>query len=136
MYILQGPNDFTCGQCCVASYLNISLPEAIDLIDKDNKTTATDLDRGLRKYGFALLPAKLVRKGNNIELPASAIIRMKYKETDEDGAISRWNHWVLWHEQQLFCPNRGVYKKLNWMELTDRNHPRKYISSYYEIVRL
>lgn len=99
----------TCGQCCLATILNITYKEAIDLIGHEKATKSKELIKHFN-YGS-------IKRG----LPQyDALCMLKFKENPK----RNW-HWIVKLGNDIYDPLRGklinideYFKKYHWMKVT------------------
>lgn len=107
-HVHQGDNTNLCGQCCIASFLDISLKRAIRKIKKKGRTTTRDLCKALKIKNGRLKPSAPTQ---------TCLISVKEKGS------KNW-HWILKNETTIMDPELknvmefDVY--LRFLELTNR----------------
>lgn len=98
--ILQDRSSKTCGQCCLATILDITLEEAISLIGHSKGTRSKELTKHFNssknKRGFPPNDGRL----------HLCILRWKTKS----GKMNTGNwHWVLYRDNQVYDPGLGQF---------------------------
>jgi hypothetical protein len=129
--VKQEPGERTCGQCCVAMLAGISRAEAIGLVGTRGGTGSTALREALAVYGIEL--GRAVRFGHRTiaAMPPTAIVR-SYRRRPQTKTYP--SHWMVWHDGQMWCPDRGRFKVADWMEAIDRNRSDEWLSSYWPVM--
>ena len=102
MKLMKQPTVTSCGQTCVAMICRIEWEEACAAVGKRGKTSAKDLIKALRKYGFSV-PDRLTRlNGRPIpRAPGTFILRLRYAKP------SKASHWVVCHYENILDPAYG-----------------------------
>lgn len=111
--ITQPPKSKLCGHCCLATILNISLQESIDIIGHENGTKSKELS------------AHLNLSSNRRGIPN---VYSLYISRPIDKKSGNW-HWVLFNNDMIYDPIIGYYISIeDFTEITGLH-----ISSYFEI---
>ncbi len=114
--VTQSPGAHTCGQCCVAMMLGITLAEAVASVGKKGGTGPADLRPSLLAGGLKLRSG--VRCSGMGTAPAYETGLLKQVNAVQGNKKSRDTHWMLWAEGRLFCPDRGEIMDPDWVALT------------------
>lgn len=114
--ILQDNTTKTCGQCCLAEILGITLEESILLIGHDRGTTSKQLTQH-----FNSAP-------NKRGIPSVyALCKLRWKKDNGD-MEPNW-HWILHKDGQIYDPGLGQYLRIDgYFNAVDAR-----ITSYFEI---
>ena len=52
IHYIQQPTEYLCGQACVAMIANVSVDDVIRVMNNDQATGKTDIERALDHYGI------------------------------------------------------------------------------------
>ena len=112
-YIRQ-PNQYLCGQACVAMIAGVSVDEVIRVMNNDKATGKKDIEKALEHYGIR--QAKTMTKADNsTPLPPVCILKV---------LLPGYGHWVLYVRGKYYDPEFG---------LADELHSKARIQSYLEL---
>ncbi len=112
-YIKQ-PNDYLCGQACVAMLAGVTVEEVISVMNNDKGTGKKDIERALNYYGIS--QAKTMTKADNASvLPNVCILK---------ALLPKYSHWILYCDEKYYDPEFGVTEEL---------YQKAKIQSYLEI---
>lgn len=109
--VLQKPNSFCCGQCCVAMVAGITLKASYKVFGTKGATTTKSVRRALDKLGYEV-NERMKTFRNEAGLPSPCILVLRFpKEVQAAG------HWVVYDNGLIYCPSRGIY---SFTELSTR----------------
>jgi len=97
--VRQPPCSNLCGQACIATVLNITLDESIELMGTKGKTDTRQLKDALDAHGVEHGDRRI----RGFPTSGSAILWF----TSDFG-----KHWVVWHNKKYYDPIAGVHRKL------------------------
>jgi hypothetical protein len=101
--VLQKPNSFCCGQCCVAMVAGIKLKASYKVFGTRGCTTTKSVRRALEKLGYQVNERlKTFRKEEGLPSPCMLALRFP-KEVQSSG------HWVVYDNGLIYCPSLGIY---------------------------
>jgi RimJ/RimL family protein N-acetyltransferase len=100
-YIKQ-PTEYLCGQAVIAMLANVSVDEAIEVVDTDRGTPVDAIDYALTWYGIKH-GKKRIKYTPGTVLPDICVLSIKLPE---------YGHWSLYYKGTFYDPEFGKIKEL------------------------
>jgi ABC-type bacteriocin/lantibiotic exporter with double-glycine peptidase domain len=94
-----------CGTACVAIIAGVSYSEAQRRTRTRGSTTAKQLRKALRSYGFDLREKMSLKEKTYSDLKQSGLLLARISRIGRD---ETWDHWMVWdgHSQAIIDPSR------------------------------